>query len=139
MVVSLDAGAERSIHPPDKTTISKRLAYWAFAKTYNRKGLPYASPCYSSMKVAGNSITLHFDYASNGLTAYGKPLTNFEVAGADQVFYPAEARIIGEGIRVTSDKVKEPVAVRYGYEDWVEGEVYNTEGLPLAPFRTDTW
>jgi sialate O-acetylesterase len=139
MAVSLDAGAEKGIHPPDKTIISKRLAYWALAKTYNRKGLPYASPYYASMKVNGNAVTLHFDNARNGLTTYGKPLTNFEVAGEDRVFYLAEARIIGEGIRVTSDKVKEPAAVRYGYKDWVEGEVYNTEGLPLAPFRTDAW
>ena len=139
MAVSLDAGAERSIHPPDKTIISKRLAYLALAKTYNRAGLSYASPYYTSMKVNGNAVTLHFDNAPNGLTTYGKTLTNFEVAGADQIFYPGEARIIGEGIRVTSDKVKDPLAVRYGYKDWVEGEVYNTEGLPLAPFRTDNW
>jgi sialate O-acetylesterase len=139
MVVSLDVGQEKSIHPPDKITISKRLAYWALAKTYNRKGLPYASPYFSSMKVTGSSVTLRFDNAVNGLTSFGKPIQNFEVAGADQVFYPAEARILGEGIRVTSEKVKEPVAVRYGYKDWVEGEVYNTEGLPLAPFRTDAW
>jgi len=139
MVVTLDVGQEHSIHPPDKTTVSKRLAYWALANTYHRKGLSYASPYYSSMKVDGNNVTLRFDNAPNGLTTYGKPLTNFEVAGADRVFYPAEARIIGDGIRVTSDKVKEPVAIRYGYKDWVEGEVYNTEGLPLAPFRTDNW
>lgn len=139
MAVSLDAGQETSIHPPDKTIISKRLAYWALAKTYNRKGLPYASPFYSSMKVTGNAVTLRFNNAPNGLTTYGKPLLNFEVAAADQIFYPADVRIVGEGIRITSDKVKEPVAIRYGYKDWVEGEVYNTEGLPLAPFRTDNW
>jgi sialate O-acetylesterase len=91
------------------------------------------------MKVSGNAVTLHFDNALNGLTSFGKPIINFEVAGADQVFYPADARILGDGIRVSSEKVKEPVAVRYGYKDWVEGEVFNTEGLPLAPFRTDTW
>jgi sialate O-acetylesterase len=139
MVVSLDVGQEKSIHPPDKITISKRLAYWALAKTYKRKGLSFTSPYYSSMKVTGNSVTLRFDNAVNGLTSFGKPIINFEVAGADQVFYPAEARIQGDGIRVTCDKVKEPIAVRYGYKDWVEGEVYNTEGLPLAPFRTDAW
>ena len=139
MVVTLDIGQERSIHPPDKTTVSKRLAYWALATTYHRNGLPYASPYYSSMKVSGNIVTLRFNNAPNGLTTYGKPLANFEVAGADHIFYPADARIIGEGIRVTSDKVTEPVAVRYGYKDWVEGEVFNTEGLPLAPFRTDEW
>ena len=139
MVVSMDAGQDNSIHPPDKTTISKRLACWALAKTYNRQDLPYQSPYYSTMKVNGSAVVLHFDNATNGLTTFGKPLANFEVAGEDQVFYPAEARITGDGIRVVCDKVKEPVAVRYGYKDWTDGEVYNTEGFPLAPFRTDDW
>ncbi|NTS43903.1 sialate O-acetylesterase [Flavisolibacter sp. BT320] len=137
MVVSLDVGEEGGIHPPDKSTISKRLACWALAKTYHRKGLPHASPLFSSMNITGNTATLRFENAANGLTAYGKPIVNFEMAGEDKVFYPAQARIVGEGIRLTSEKVTKPVAVRYGYKDWLAGEVYNTEGLPLAPFRTD--
>ncbi|MDQ3277145.1 MAG: sialate O-acetylesterase, partial [Bacteroidota bacterium] len=139
MVVTMDVGEEGGIHPPDKTTISKRLALWALAKTYNRKGLPYASPFFSSLKVTGNAASIRFDNAANGLTTFGKPLVNFEIAGADRVFYPAEARIVGEGIWLTSDNVAVPVAVRYGYKDWLQGEVYNTEGFPLAPFRTDNW
>lgn len=139
MVVSMDVGEERGIHPPDKTTISKRLAMLALAKTYHRKGLPSGSPFFSSMKIDGSVATVRFDNAGNGLTTFGKPLVNFEIAGQDKIFYPATARIVGEGIRVSSDKVVAPVAVRYGYKDWLQGEVYNTEGLPLAPFRTDDW
>ncbi|RYZ25686.1 MAG: hypothetical protein EOP49_44320 [Sphingobacteriales bacterium] len=139
MVISMDVGEERGIHPPDKTTISKRLALLALANAYNRKGLPSASPFYASMKIDGNVATVCFTNAGNGLTTFGKPLINFEVAGQDKVFYPADARMVGEGIRVSSSKVAVPVAVRYGYKDWVQGEIYNTEGFPLAPFRTDSW
>ena len=137
MVVSIDAGEEGNIHPADKTTISKRLALWALAKTYGRKGLSYESPVFSSMKVTGSTATIVFKNAPNGLTTFGEPIVNFEIAGDDNVFYPAEARIVSEGIRLSNEKVKTPVAARYGYKDWLKGEVYNTEGFPLAPFRTD--
>ena len=137
MVVSMDAGEEKSIHPADKTTISKRLLYWALATTYGYKNLPYASPKISSFKTTDSVVVVRFDNAPNGLTSYGMPITAFELAGADGIFYPAEARIIGEGIRLTSQKVTAPAAVRYAYKDWVVGNVYNTEGLPLLPFKTD--
>ena len=68
-----------------------------------------------------------------------KELTLFEIAGDDRVFHPAEARITPAGIKVRSDQVKKPVAVRYGFKDWFIGELYNNEGLPASPFRTDNW
>jgi sialate O-acetylesterase len=139
MVVSMDAGEERSIHPADKTVIAKRLAYWALANSYGRTGLPYASPLYHAMKVEKDAVSISFDNAPNGLTAWGKPLAAFEIAGEDKVFYPARARITGNGVTLQSDSVKAPVAVRYAYKDWVMGDLYNTEGLPAAPFRTDNW
>ena len=139
MVVSMDAGDEHSIHPADKTIISQRLLYWALADTYGWKGLAYASPAYRAMKVTKNSISLSFDHADNGLKAFGKPLAAFEIAGADKHFFPARARITASGITVQSDSVADPVAVRYAYKDWMPGDLYNTEGLPAAPFRTDNW
>lgn len=139
MVVSLDAGEQGSIHPADKTVISKRLVYWALANTYGGTGLPYASPVYSSMKVVKDAIHLGFDNAPNGLISFGKPLVAFEIAGENKVFYPAKTTITGSGITVQSDSVSHPVAVRYAYKDWVAGDLYNTEGLPAAPFRTDSW
>ena len=139
MVVSMDVGEERSIHPADKQTISARLAYWALACTYGRKGLPYASPEYNGMKVAGHMVNISFGNAPNGLTSFGKELGAFEIAGEDKRFFPAKAKITGKGIAVESDSVLAPVAVRYAYKDWVVGDLYNTEGLPVGPFRTDSW
>ncbi|MBE7170195.1 MAG: sialate O-acetylesterase [Williamsia sp.] len=140
MVVSMDAGEEKTIHPANKTVISRRLAYWALANTYGRPGIAFESPVYKSMKVEDNgSVTVLFDHAPNGLTAFGKELAAFELAGSDQQFYPATATITGQGVRLSSGQVKSPVAVRYAFKDWVTGDLYNTEGLPAAPFRTDTW
>ena len=139
MVVSMDAGEEGSIHPSDKTSISNRLLYWALANTYDWKGLAYASPLYNSMKVVKDAVNISFDNAPNGLTSFGKPLTAFEIAGEDRKFFRANAKITGAGITVRSDSVKVPVAVRYAYKDWEPGDLYNTEGLPAAPFRTDNF
>ena len=140
MVVSMDVGEEANIHPANKTAISRRLAYWALAKTYHKKGIAFASPTFKSMEVKDNgTIAIKFDHAPLGLTSHGKALSAFEVAGADQQFYPAKARITGDGVWVSSDQVKKPVAVRYAYKDWVIGDLFNTSGLPVVPFRTDNW
>ena len=139
MAVSMDVGEERSIHPPDKTTIAKRLLCWALAETYGYKGLAYESPAYQSMQRNHDTVSIRFKNAVNGLTSFGKTINAFELAGEDKKFYPATAWITGEGIRLKSEQVKQPVAVRYAYKDWIIGDVYNTEGLPLTPFRTDTW
>lgn len=139
MAVSADVGKEFSIHPPDKLTIGKRLAYCALARDYGINGLPYQGPVYTSMKIVNDMIDLTFDNAKNGLYAGGKELTLFEIAGEDKVFFPAEATITRTGIRVKSDRVKKPVAVRYAAKDWFTGELFNNEGLPASPFRTDNW
>ncbi len=139
MAVAMDVGTQRGIHPPDKTTISKRLLYLALAKTYHKNGITFSGPVYKTMKVDSSRINILFDFAENGLSSFGKELSNFEVAGADKIFYPAIAKITNTGITVQSDKVKEPVAVRYGFKDWVVGDLYNNEGLPASSFRTDDW
>ncbi|HEY4289430.1 MAG TPA: sialate O-acetylesterase [Puia sp.] len=139
MAVSIDAGEEKSIHPANKTVISQRLAYWALANTYEWVGLPYASPFFKSMKIRRDTVMVALDNVVNGLTSFGKPIEAFELAGEDKRFFPARARIVSRGIQLLSDSVKMPVAVRYAYKDWVKAELYNTEGLPVAPFRTDSW
>ncbi len=139
MAVSMDVGEEKNIHPADKTIISKRLLYNALAKTYGYKGVPYAGPELKSMQVATDTVKLMFNNAANGLTSFGKPLANFEVAGADKVYHPATAWITLYGIAVKSEEVKAPVAVRYGFKDWMVGSLFNTEGLPASSFRTDEW
>lgn len=139
MVVSVDAGSQTTIHPPDKTTISKRLLYWALAKTYGKKGIVYSGPAYKSLNVENGRAIVVFDDAPLGLTTYNKPLISFEIAGEDKIFHPATAVISGKTVLVQSDEVKKPVAVRYAFKDRSEGNLYNVEGLPAAPFRTDNW
>ncbi|RPD41512.1 sialate O-acetylesterase [Chitinophaga barathri] len=139
MAVTADAGKELSIHPPDKMTVGKRLAYCALARDYGFNLLPFQGPVYKSMKINKDTVDLTFDHAQNGLYAGAKDLTLFEIAGEDKVFHAAEAKITATGIRVRSDQVKNPVAVRYAFKDWFTGELYNTEGLPASSFRTDNW
>lgn len=139
MAVSMDVGTENNIHPPDKTIIAKRLLYWALAKTYGYKGIPCEGPVYKSMTVSVDTVKLTFDHAANGLATFGKPLSDFEVAGEDKVFHPAKAWITGSGIYVKSAEVKNPVAVRYAFGAWLVGTLFNTEGLPASSFRTDEW
>ncbi|MDQ8005870.1 MAG: sialate O-acetylesterase [Pedobacter sp.] len=138
MACAIDAGMEKDIHPMDKTILAQRLAYWALAKTYNIKGIGYNGPVYNSMKIEGNKAVLTFDNAPY-LTSYKKDLTLFEVAGADKVFYPAEAKLSKNEVTVQSSKVQNPVAVRYAFKEWVMGELYNNDGLPASSFRTDNW
>lgn len=139
MVSSIDVGSAKTIHPSDKTTIAKRLLYWALANDYGKKGIAFKGPAYKSMQVSKDTVTITFDNAPLGYTAFGKELTSFEVAGADKVFYPAKANVTGKGIVLLSEQVKTPVAVRYGFKDFGPGCLYNTEGLPAYPFRTDNW
>jgi sialate O-acetylesterase len=91
------------------------------------------------MNVEGSVVKLTFDHAKNGLTTFGKELKNFTVAGENKRFVPAQAFITRQGITLFSPLVEKPVAVRYAFNDFVEGELYNTEGLPASSFRTDDW
>lgn len=139
MVVSVDVGSQTTIHPPNKTIISKRLLYWALANAYGKTGIAFSGPTYKSLKVTDNKATLTFDNAPLGLTSFDQKVISFEVAGEDKVFYPADAAISGKTVVVKSDSVKVPVAVRYAFKDTSAGNLYNVEGLPLGPFRTDSW
>jgi sialate O-acetylesterase len=141
MVSTVDIGEEKSIHPAEKSTVSKRLVMWALSETYNLKGLPYKSPVYKSMQVKDSVAVITFDNAANGLTTFGKIVEGFEVAGQDSVFYPAKLTINQKQARIYSSKVKVPVAVRYNFRNFLQssGFLYNTAGLPVIPFRTDNW
>lgn len=139
MAVLMDIGEEFSIHPMDKATGSKRLAYMALSKTYGKKGFACESPAYESVSFSNGIATIKFANAPNGLTSYGKALQYFEIAGSNKVFRPAKAHISGGNIIVSSPDVKEPVAVRYAFKDFVVGELFSTEGFPVSSFRTDEW
>jgi sialate O-acetylesterase len=139
MAVLLDAGEKDNIHPANKKAAGERLAYLALAKTYGIKGFGFESPAYDSLVVSGNIAEVRFKSAPNGLTSYGKELLLFQVAGKDKVFYPAKAIIQRNSVLVSSPQVKEPVAVRYAFSDFVVGELFGTDGLPVSSFRTDNW
>ena len=140
MAIITDIGDSIFIHPREKQAVSKRLLFWALAKTYGYKGIAYGGPIYKSSKVDHSKINISFDYAEGGLSTFGKELKNFEIARSDKVFVNAKAKIEDDKtITVWSDDVKEPVAVRYAYKDYVQGELYNTDGLPASSFRTDEW
>jgi len=111
----------------------------ALAKTYELKCFGFASPEYESMTVKDTAAVIRFVNANNGLTSYSKPLTQFEIAGNDQKFYPAKAVINGSSVTVSSPQVKQPAAVRYAFRDFIVGELYGTDGLPVSSFRTDNW
>jgi len=91
------------------------------------------------MKAAEGVVKLTFDNAPNGLTSYGKELSCFEVAGANKRFFPAKAFITNAGITLISPSVAEPVAVRYAFKDFIVGDLFSTDGLPVSSFRTDEW
>jgi len=139
MACIMDTGEKDNIHPADKKAAGDRLAYLAMAKTYGMQGFACEGPLLKEMAVEGPLVKLTFDNAPNGLTSFGKELSNFEVAGANKRFYPATAFITNSGVTLFSPVVNEPVAVRYAFKDFVIGDLFNIEGLPASSFRTDDW
>lgn len=139
MAVTLDIGDNRDIHPRNKKDVGLRLARWALAKTYGKKGLVCSGPLYRNMVKEKGRIRLFFDYTGSGLKALNGELGRFHVAGIDRVFHPARAVIDKETVLVSSDKVDQPMAVRYAWCDMAEASLFNEEGLPASPFRTDDW
>ena len=138
MVVLTDVGAENTIHPPDKQTVSNRLSALALAKTY-AKETPFQSPVYRKMEIRGQKVLLKFDHAASGLILKNENSQNFELAGEDQVFHPAKAEVVSDGLLVYADSVIKPVAVRYAFKAWAMGDLFNKEGFPASSFRTDKW
>lgn len=139
MAVIIDAGEWNDIHPLNKKVVGERLALGAQRLAYGNKKLVYAGPIYQSMLVEGNKIRLKFAHTGSGLVSKGsKTLQQFAIAGADKNFVWANAIIKGKEVIVWSDSVPHPTAVRYAWADNPEGaNLYNKEGLPASPFRTD--
>ncbi len=139
MVTTHDIGDLEDIHPHNKQAVGHRLALWALAKTYGRKELPFSGPLFSSMEIDRQRAILHFRYAENGLVKKGEVLREFEIAGDDRIFHPAEARIAGNTVVVSSPQVRKPVAVRFAFSNTAQPNLYNEAGLPAPAFRTDGW
>lgn len=152
MAVIIDIGEAADIHPRNKQDVGSRLAQWALHQTYGKQDLVPCGPLYKSHKVEGNSIRLSFDHVGSGLmvgekvgleptkqVADGK-LQRFAIAGADKHWHWAEATIDGRDVVVKSAEVAEPVAVRYAFSmNPLGANLYNKEGIPASPFRTDDW
>lgn len=138
--VITDLGEAHDIHPKNKQDVGKRLARLALARDYGIE-IVAQSPRYDSMNRDGNKIILKFNPVGGGLDTFDvrTPL-GFTIAGNDQVFHHATAKIVGtDRIEVWSDKVNAPASVRYAWADNPVCNVQNREGLPLTPFRTDDW
>jgi sialate O-acetylesterase len=137
MAVTMDIGNPTDIHPKNKQDVGRRLALWALAKNHGYKDIVYSGPLYMGMEVQGDKIRLFFDHVDGGLVAKDGPLTHFAIAEAEGDFVPANAVIDGETIVVSSEAIKKPAAVRYGWENAAEPNLFNKAGLPASPFRTD--
>ena len=138
--VIIDLGEAADIHPKNKQDVAKRLARWALAKDYG-VDIVYRSPIYKSMQVKGGKILVDFDHVGGGLDTFDvrEPI-GFAIAGEDQVFVNATAKIVDrDTIEVSASSVSAPVAVRYAWADNPVCNVQNREGLPVTPFRSDDW
>jgi len=136
LAITIDIGEQHNVHPQDKQDVGDRLSRIALAKAYGEK-IEFSGPAYDSMKIEGNSIRINFTHA-DGLRAKGGDLNTFVIAGADGKFVPATAKIDGTSVVVSSPDVPTPTAVRYAWANWpINPNLYNSAGLPAAPFRTD--
>jgi len=139
MVCTIDLGEAESIHPVNKQDVGFRLALQAEKEAYG-KNVPASGPMLSSYHIESNSIRIHFTETGTGIktTDHLSP-REFTIAGADKKFYNAKAQIEKDEIVVTSDKVNNPVAVRYAWSDNPDCNTVNAQGFPVIPFRTDRW
>jgi sialate O-acetylesterase len=142
MAVIIDIGEAKNIHPRNKDDVGYRLSLAALKVTYG-KDIVYSGPMFKSMEVNGDKIVLEFDHVGTGLLVKDKYgyLKSFTIAGSDKKFTWAKAYLApGNKVIVTSDVIKNPVAVRYAWADNPDdANLYNQEGLPASPFRTDNW
>ena len=136
MAVITDFGDAKDIHPKQKEPVGNRLSLAARALAYGEK-IVYSGPLYKEMKVAGSEVAISFDHTGGGLVAKDGDLKGFTIAGADGKFVPAKAVIKGDAVVVSAEGVIDPKAVRYGWINVPDVNLFNKDGLPASPFRTD--
>jgi len=137
IVSTVDVGSVTALHPPEKAAVGDRLAGLALANTYLKKNVGAAS-VYRSFYTEGDRAMVQFTNCT-GLEVAGKTVSDIEIAGSDQVFYPATAVVQGCKLIVWSGNVSLPRSVRYCFKAYSKGRIYNQYGLPVPPFRTDNW
>lgn len=136
--IAIDLGNRDDIHPTNKQDVGRRLALLAKARDYDIT-VDDTGPTFLDAVRVGSDLRVQFAHASGGLIAYNKPVQSLEIAGEDRIFRPANARIVGDTLLVSSPAVKAPVAVRYAWKNAPEANLYNGAGLPAVPFRSDNW
>jgi len=134
MAILMDIGEKDNVHAKNKQDVGKRLALLALKNDYNFDIVP-SGPLYKSHVNYNNYIVIDFDYKGSGLCLKGDS-EDFEIAGIDEVFYNASAKIIGDKLIVSSKCVNNPKHVRYGWKNWVVGSLFNKEGLPASSFNS---
>ncbi len=138
LAVTIDVGEAANLHPPRKEEIGSRLAFWALAMTYGKK-LEYSGPLYEGMKIENGEVRVSFTHVGGGLDVRGEYLQGFTIAGEDKKFHRATTRVEGDTVVVSNPDVPTPVAVRYAWGDSPDCNLFNKDGLPASPFRTDDW
>jgi sialate O-acetylesterase len=137
MAVISDIGEVTDIHPAHKKEVARRLSLWALSRTYGRGEVDPNGPLYASHAIEGAAIRVKFDHAAGGLASRdGKPLTHFEIAGRDGLFHPAEARIDGESVVLSSAKVPQPRRARFAWSKLAIPNLMDKDGLPATAFHT---
>jgi sialate O-acetylesterase len=137
MAVTTDIATIEDIHPPNKQEVGRRLSLWALANTYGKKDLVYSGPLYKGIKIEGNQIAVSFKHTGAGLaTRDGKDVSDFEVAGEDGKFVPAQARIENDKVLVSAEGVSAPKNVRFAWDQLAQPNLMNKEGLPASPFSS---
>lgn len=139
MVVTTDLNDSlNNLHPHYKWEVGRRLALYALAKAYGKRGITVSGPVFKSMQMEGNKAIIDFNYVETGLISKnGKPLNCFTVAGVDGKFVTADAVLKGDQVIVSSPLVEVPKAVRFGWNEADHSNLFNADGLPAMPFRTD--
>ncbi|MGV3660544.1 MAG: sialate O-acetylesterase [Prosthecobacter sp.] len=138
MAVTLDVGDANDNHPKNKQDVGLRLATWALGEVYEQKVPATAGPLPAGHKIRGNEIVMSFKHTDGGLAAKGD-LKGFVIAGEDKMWKPAQARIEGETVVISSPEIPKPAAARYAWDVSPEATLFNGAGLPASPFRTDDW
>ncbi|MGA2983533.1 MAG: sialate O-acetylesterase [Terriglobia bacterium] len=138
MAVAIDVGESFDIHPKNKQEVGRRLALAAEGVAYGRK-VEYVGPTFKSLRAVNGSLHLQFTHLAGGLVVRGQSLMGFEIAGEDQQFFPAEAKVEGNEVVLSSSRAPQPVAARYAWANDPKCNLYNKVGLPAPPFRTDDW
>ncbi len=138
MAVAIDIGDPKDIHPRDKQEVGRRLALLARTQVYDISG-DASGPVFDSVQREGSALRVRFRHAADGLTAGQRPPQALEIAGEDRRFHPATGRIERDTLIVSAPEVPKPVAVRYAWSNHPGANLFGGTGLPVPPFRSDTW